>query len=161
MSVLFVICCRFYLPSVILFCFVLPSIVPWYFWGENGWYAYFTCALFRYALSLNFTWCVNSVAHLWGNKPYDRNINPVENPIVVLGAVGEGYHNYHHTFPFDYSTSELGGTWNVTTLLIDAMAWIGQAYDRKRVSHEAISRRKLRTGDGTVGFGYLQEKKSH
>lgn len=91
---------------------------------------------------------------MWGNKPYDKNINPVENPIVVIGAVGEGFHNYHHTFPFDYSTSELGGTWNVTTLFIDAMAALGLAYDRKRVSPEAIARRKQRTGDGSEWFGH-------
>lgn len=148
---------KYYLLSVALFCFAFPAVVPWYFWGESGWNAYFTCSLFRYALSLNFTWCVNSVAHMWGNKPFDKHINPVENPLVVFGAVGEGFHNYHHTFPFDYATSELGGSWNMTTMFIDSMAWIGQAYDRKRVSNDAIAKRKLRTGDGTKFFGYGQK----
>jgi len=133
---------------------VFPAVVPVLLWGESAWYAYFTCSLFRYVLSLNFTWCVNSVAHMWGNKPYDKHINPVQNPIVVIGAVGEGFHNYHHTFPFDYSTSELGGTWNLTTIFIDGMARIGWAYDRKKVSPEAIARRKQRTGDGSEWFGH-------
>ena len=32
--------------------------------------------------------------------------------------MGEGFHNYHHTFPYDYSTSEWGFRLNVTTRLV-------------------------------------------
>lgn len=65
-------------------------------------------------------------------------------------AVGEGWHNYHHTFPWDYKTSELGKySSNVTTAFIDAMAKIGWAYDLKSVSPEIIERRVRRTGDGS------------
>lgn len=53
------------------------------------------------------TWLVNSVAHMWGQRPYDAHINPSENWLVSIGAHGEGWHNYHHTFPFDYKTSEV------------------------------------------------------
>ena len=38
------------------------------------------------------TWLVNSAAHMWGNKPYDQHINPAENILVTIGAVGEGFH---------------------------------------------------------------------
>jgi stearoyl-CoA desaturase (delta-9 desaturase) len=31
----------------------------------------------RYVLGLNFTWLVNSAAHIWGKKPYDRWLNNV------------------------------------------------------------------------------------
>lgn len=67
--------------------------------------------------------------------------------MTVYGAIGEGFHNYHHTFPWDYSTSELGWRFNLTTMFINAMAAIGQAYDLKQVSPEMIIKRKLRTGD--------------
>ena len=49
--------------------------------------------------------------------------------LISLLAWGEGFHNYHHTFPYDYSTSEWGLRLNVTTRFIDTMAWLGQAYD--------------------------------
>jgi len=144
---------KLYLPSVLLMCFIVPTVVPWYFWGESAWISYFVCAIFRYALSLNATWLVNSAAHLWGNKPYDKNINPSENILVTLGAMGEGFHNYHHTFPSDYSTSEWGLRCNMTTLFIDLMAWVGLAEHRKRISREAIERRKQRTGEGSRVLG--------
>ena len=143
-------------------CFVLPALVPWYFWGDSLWTGYFTAGVMRYVLLLNATWCVNSAAHMWGNKPYDKNINPVENFLVVFSCIGEGYHNYHHVFPFDYSASEFGwsSTLNPSTLFIDAMATIGWAYDRKKMSHGHIDRRKNRTGDGSVGFGYKEVTKT-
>jgi len=31
-----------------------------------------------------------------------------EAPIVSLLAMGEGWHNYHHVFPWDYKTGEFG-----------------------------------------------------
>lgn len=79
-------------------------------------------------------------------KPYDKNINPAENMLVSLGAIGEGFHNYHHTFPQDYATSEFGMLLNPTTMFINLMAKIGWAYDLKTMSKELIAARKLRTG---------------
>ena len=57
---------------------------------------------FRYPISLNITWTVNSVAHLWGSRPYSRSVGAREVYGFVLAGFGEGYHNYHHTFPRDY-----------------------------------------------------------
>lgn len=67
---------------------------------------------------------------------------------------GEGFHNYHHTFPFDYSTSEFGYTLNITTLFIDLMCFLGLASDRKKVSKEMITARIQRTGDGSIKSGW-------
>lgn len=142
-------CFRNYLSLVLLFCFLLPSYIP-VLWGENLWNAFYVCVLLRYTFTLHVTWMVNSVAHMWGTKPYDKNINPVETKIVSFLAVGEGFHNYHHTFPWDYKTAELGGySLNITKLFIDLMAKIGWAYDLKTVSQDLIERRVKRTGDGS------------
>lgn len=69
---------------------------------------------------------------------------------VAIAAMGEGWHNYHHTFPWDYKTAELGNyRSNFTAAFIDAMAKIGLAYDLKTVSTEMIQKRVERTGDGS------------
>ena len=67
-------------------------------------------------------------------KPYDATIGPVENMSVSVLALGEGFHNYHHTFPQDYSTSEWGTSLNLTTAFIHLMAGLGWAYDLRRPS---------------------------
>nr|QLI61957.1 desaturase 2 [Streltzoviella insularis] len=71
---------------------------------------------------------------MWGNKPYDRHIMPAENWGVSAVAMGEGWHNYHHTFPWDYKAAELAYSINVTTLFLDFFALIGWAYDMKHAS---------------------------
>lgn len=67
-----------------------------------------------------------------------RNIMPVENWGVSIISMGEGWHNYHHTFPWDYKASELGMPFNVTTTLLNYFASIGWAYDMKEASPALI-----------------------
>ncbi|XP_068423954.1 stearoyl-CoA desaturase b [Clinocottus analis] len=138
---------RHYKLSVVILCFGVPMLVPWYFWGESLSVGYFVPGMLRYAVMLNATWLVNSAAHIWGNRPYDKTINPRENRLVALSAIGEGFHNYHHTFPFDYATSEFGLKMNLTTAFIDTMCFLGLAKDPKRVSKEVITARRQRTGE--------------
>lgn len=79
-----------------------------------------------------------------------RNINPTENMFVSVATCGDGWHNYHHTFPWDYKNAELlDYKLNLSTLFIDAFSLIGWAYDLKTVPAELVSKRALRTGDGT------------
>ncbi|PNI83012.1 SCD5 isoform 1 [Pan troglodytes] len=141
---------KYYKISVVLMCFVVPTLVPWYIWGESLWNSYFLASILRYTISLNISWLVNSAAHMYGNRPYDKHISPRQNPLVALGAIGEGFHNYHHTFPFDYSASEFGLNFNPTTWFIDFMCWLGLATDRKRATKPMIEARKARTGDSSA-----------
>jgi stearoyl-CoA desaturase (delta-9 desaturase) len=131
---------KYYLPLVIIGCFLFPTVVPVYFWGESAFIAFYTSALFRYCLTLHFTWLINSAAHTFGYRPYDVNITPAESVWTTVTAFGEGGHNYHHTFPQDYRTSEMAAAFNLTKLFIDFFAAIGWAYDLKTVSDEAIDR---------------------
>lgn len=66
---------------------------------------------------------------------------------VAFFSVGEGWHNYHHAFPWDYRASELGSPLNMTGYLIDWLASWGFVYDRKSASHNMIKNRVMRTGD--------------
>jgi len=141
---------RLYFPLVILGCFVIPTWLPMYLWSETFVNAFFVVAMFRYCVTLNVTWLVNSAAHMWGMKPYDQSINPSENYSVAILAVGEGWHNFHHTFPWDYKTAEFGKyRVNISTMVIDLFAMLGQAYDLKTVSPAIIKKRIERTGDGS------------
>jgi len=146
---------KFYIPLVLLVSFFLPAWVPWYYWGENFKTAFFVASIFRYVFTLNATWLVNSAAHIWGNHPYDKGINPAENPVVAFLTSGEGWHNYHHVFPWDYKAAELGNyTMNMTTLAIDIFHKIGQAYDLKTVPKNVVMSRVKRTGDGSHPYSF-------
>ena len=137
---------RYYLPLSFVLTLFLPVFIPWYFWGVHP-VTGFLVAVLRYVLTLNSTWLVNSAAHLWGSRRYDIHANPSDNRFVSFAAIGEGFHNYHHTFPYDYSTSEWGPYINITTSFIDICAALGLVYNRKQVSQEAIDRVRRRIGD--------------
>jgi len=120
---------KFYFPLAILCCFMLPTYIATYWDDFDG--GLYVAGFLRYAFTLHCTWCVNSFAHLHGDRPYDKSINPAENLMVSILAMGEGWHNYHHTYPRDYSTSEFGISkqWNPTRLFIDCCAKFGLAYN--------------------------------
>ncbi|KAI4472958.1 hypothetical protein M0802_016403 [Mischocyttarus mexicanus] len=144
-----------YIPLFALLAIGLPVFVPYYFWSESLWISFWVSFNFRFCITLNIAFFVNSVAHMWGQKPYDKNISSVENIAVSIAALGEGWHNYHHVFPWDYKTGELGDySFNITTGFIDAFARIGWAYDLKYVSPEMVRRRANKTGDGSHVWGY-------
>lgn len=72
-----------------------------------------------------------------------------ETSFVTYCTNGEGYHNYHHVFPYDYSASELGWKYNfnLSTFFIDLCAKVGLAYDLRRVPAALVANRVQRTGD--------------
>lgn len=112
--------------------------------------------IFTYVLSLNGTWLVNSAAHLWGPRPYDNRINPAENTFVSWITQGEGYHNYHHTFPWDYRAAETY-LFNTVSMWIDLGAYLGVVTDRKKPSDELIEKVMKKYGDGSGRFDHGNE----
>lgn len=78
-----------------------------------------------------------------------RYILPVESNFVSFIGFGEGWHNYHHTFPWDYRAAELNSKYNYTARFIEILKWLNLAYDLKTAPFEIIRSRSLRTGDGT------------
>ena len=116
-------------------CFVFPGLVCT-LWGDSFWNGYWVAGALRYIILLHVTWCVNSAAHLYGDHPYDTAMWPAENPIVSFGAIGEGWHNWHHKYPFDYAASEFGidKQFNPTKLFIDTCCMLGLASERKRAT---------------------------
>ncbi|KAL1492048.1 hypothetical protein ABEB36_012547 [Hypothenemus hampei] len=148
---------RLYPLLFFLFAILMPVGVPIYFWNETLWDSFWINFNVRFCTTLNIAFFVNSVAHMWGQKPYDKYISPVENLAVSIAALGEGWHNFHHVFPWDYKTGELGNRWNPSTKFIDFFAKLGWAYDLKSVSKEMIARRAKRSGDGSHIWGYGDE----
>lgn len=82
--------------------------------------------------------------------PSHRRIQPTQNVAVSIVAMGEGWHNYHHVFPWDYRAAELGGyLLNTTTLWLDLFASIGWAYDLKTPSKQLVQQVAVNHGDGS------------
>ncbi|XP_011699461.1 PREDICTED: acyl-CoA Delta(11) desaturase-like, partial [Wasmannia auropunctata] len=138
---------KWYLYMMLSCSFIIPALVPWWLWDESLWYSWHL-AIFRYCVNLNATWSVNSVAHIWGMRPYDKSLSSTNNSGVAIVTLGEGWHNYHHVFPWDYKSAEFGNYGlNLTTAFIDFFAYLGMAYDLKTVPADVIKKRVLRNGE--------------
>jgi stearoyl-CoA desaturase (delta-9 desaturase) len=61
-----------------------------------------------------------------------------DNPIIAFFTYGEGYHNYHHTFQWDYRNGIFWYQYDPTKWLIKVLSWCSLTSDLKRISPEII-----------------------
>ncbi|XP_077285501.1 acyl-CoA Delta-9 desaturase-like [Arctopsyche grandis] len=130
---------KYYNPLYFLLAIYIPVAIPVYFGNETWSTSLLICYFTRYIIALHTTWSVNSIAHIYGYKPFDKNILAVESSFVSLVTSGEGWHNYHHVFPWDYKAAELGTPLQVSTHVIDALAHFGLAYDLKQAPTNMVN----------------------
>jgi stearoyl-CoA desaturase (Delta-9 desaturase) len=97
----------------------------------------------RLVLSHHFTFFINSLAHMWGARPYSDQNTAVDNGMVALLTWGEGYHNYHHAFQADYRNGVQWWQYDPSKWLINLCAWTGLVYDRRRTPAFKIQRARL------------------
>jgi len=91
---------------------------------------YFPIALSR-VLTWHSTWFVNSLAHSFGTQPYGKSGTSRNHVFTALLTLGEGNHNYHHEFPYDYRNGIKWYDYDPTKLLIELCYKIGLAYNLK------------------------------
>jgi stearoyl-CoA desaturase (Delta-9 desaturase) len=70
-------------------------------WGDP-WGGLLVAGFLRTGIMLQATFCINSLAHLVGTRRYDQRSSARDSTLTALVTFGEGYHNFHHRFPFDY-----------------------------------------------------------
>ncbi len=55
--------------------------------------------LVRIFLQHHATWSVNSICHMYGNRPFETGDQSRNNWLIAVVALGEGWHHNHHAFP--------------------------------------------------------------
>lgn len=63
---------RYYLWIMPMLTFVLPTIALQYFLNETFAAAFFSGSLLKFMWTSHLVWAVNSVAHYFGDRPYDK-----------------------------------------------------------------------------------------
>jgi stearoyl-CoA desaturase (delta-9 desaturase) len=112
--------------------------------ATGDWLGSFTLVWWtRLLVSHHLTWFINSLAHTWGSKTYSREHSAVDNFVIAFLTVGEGYHNYHHTFASDYRNGVKWYHFDPTKWTIFVLGKLGLATDLRRFSRETIERRLL------------------
>ncbi len=91
---------RYYVVIAIAVGLLLPTLIAAQ-WGDP-WGGLLVAGFLRAAVMLQATFCVNSLAHLVGKRRYDPRSSARDSLLTALITFGEGYHSFHHRFPFDY-----------------------------------------------------------
>ncbi len=128
---------------------VLPLIIGYFHGDMLG--MFLLAGVLRLVVSHHRTFFINSFAHLWGNQPYSDANTAKDNVLVAFLTYGEGYHNYHHYFQYDYRNGVGWWQFDPTKWLIHFLSWFKLTKDLKRVSslkiQEAFVRMQFRKAD--------------
>jgi stearoyl-CoA desaturase (delta-9 desaturase) len=127
---------RHYMPLVLGLNFGIPVLLG--LWHGDILGMLLLAGVARLAISHHLTFFINSLAHIWGKQPYTDNNSSRDNGILAFLTMGEGYHNYHHSFQRDYRNGIRWWQFDPTKWLIRSMAWFGLAKNLYRTPSERI-----------------------
>jgi stearoyl-CoA desaturase (delta-9 desaturase) len=129
---------RYYWPLVILMNIVLPMSIGAVL--GDMWGGLLLIGFLRLVICHHTTFFINSLAHFWGNQPYSDRHSARDNGILALLTYGEGYHNYHHTFQWDYRNGVRWYHFDPSKWLIAALAKARLASNLKVAAPELIEK---------------------
>jgi len=140
---------KYYLIIAPFMAFVFPTLVAGLGWGD--WMGgYFYAGALRLLFVHHSTFCVNSVAHYFGEQSFDDHRSPRDSWVTALLTLGEGYHNFHHEFPNDYRNGIRTFDYDPTKWLIRGLNMIGLTSRLKTFPTNEIKK----------GVVLMQEKKN-
>lgn len=123
---------RMFKPLVVVSLFAPPAIGGLLTWSWHGALtAFFWASLVRLALLHHVTWSINSICHVYGQRPFrthtaDRAANFW--PLAVI-SFGESWHNSHHADPTCARHGVLPGQLDPSARLIWLLEKAGWVHD--------------------------------
>jgi len=132
---------RHYVALVLVTNFGFPLLAGWAVGDVLG--TFLLAGVLRLVLSHHFTFFINSLAHMWGSRPYTDENTARDNPVLAIFTHGEGYHNFHHIFAHDYRNGIRWYQWDPTKWMVAGFARLGLATNLKRTPDFQIQRALL------------------
>jgi stearoyl-CoA desaturase (Delta-9 desaturase) len=132
---------RYYVPLALAANLGLPVAAGLLF--HDLWGMLILAGVLRLVWSHHVTFFINSLAHMWGNRPYTEDNSARDNPVLAVITYGEGYHNFHHSFAHDYRNGVRWWQWDPTKWMIAALQVIGLTRRLKRTPVFQIQRALL------------------
>ncbi len=99
--------------------------------------------LLRLVVNHHLTFFINSLAHYWGRRPYTAENTARDNDLIAVFTYGEGYHNFHHLFQWDYRNGVRWWQFDPTKWWIAGWSAVGITRGLKRVPEFKIQRAML------------------
>jgi stearoyl-CoA desaturase (delta-9 desaturase) len=135
---------RYYAVVAIAVGLLMPALIAG-LWGDF-WGGLLVAGFLRAAILLQATFCVNSLAHLLGSQRYDAKASARDSVITAFLTFGEGYHSFHHRFPFDYRNGARWWQFDPSKWLIWSMARVRLAGRLRTASAVTVANASSRVG---------------
>ena len=123
---------RHYLAWAIFSGVLFPTALGALAGNALGAFIFTVCV--RLTLIHHATFCINSFAHKFGTATHDVHATARDNWFMALLTNGEGYHNFHHSFPTDYRNGVRWYHWDPSKWAIAVLARLGLAWDLQKAS---------------------------
>jgi stearoyl-CoA desaturase (delta-9 desaturase) len=95
----------------------------------------------RIFLCHQLTFCINSLCHFFGRRPYDTRDESRNLAWLVPFTLGEAWHNNHHAFPTSARHGLGRRQFDPSAIVISAMERLGLVWDVVRISPERQARK--------------------
>jgi len=117
----------------------MGGLLTWSWQGALS--AFFWAGLVRVGLLHHVTWSINSICHVYGERPFEvRQGDKAANfwPLALL-SFGESWHNLHHADPTSARHGVLRGQIDISARVIWLLEKLGAAYDVRWPKPERIA----------------------
>jgi len=133
-------------PAWVLASLLLPAILGFTIGGSLA--AAFSGFIFgglaRVFLANQAAWCVGSISHMVGSRPFANRDDSANNwPVAVL-TFGEGLQNNHHAFPSAYKHAMRWWEPDLSGWLLAVLAKAGIVWDLRMPDRQTIDKRMRR-----------------
>lgn len=132
---------KHYTLLAVLTNFGIPLAIG--YMSGDVWGVFLLAGLLRLVISHHFTFFINSWAHISGSQPYTDQNTARDNPVMALFTWGEGYHNFHHIFQYDYRNGVKWWHYDPTKWLIYGMSKLGLARKLRRIPRFIIEKAEV------------------
>lgn len=132
---------NYYLPIVLIANFGITGFLGWLNGDILG--MMLIAGVARLVMVHHVTFFINSLAHMWGSRPYTDTNTARDNGILAFFTFGEGYHNFHHIFEYDYRNGIHWWQFDPTKWLIKSLSWVKLTTNLRKTPEERIEKAKL------------------
>ncbi|WP_041246289.1 acyl-CoA desaturase [Brumicola nitratireducens] len=132
---------KYYLPIVLVSNFGICILLGWLNGDILG--MVLLAGVTRLVLVHHVTFFINSLAHMWGSRPFTDKNSARDNGILAFFTFGEGYHNFHHIFEYDYRNGVKWWQFDPTKWMIKGLSYVGLTNNLRTCPEERIEKAKL------------------
>ncbi len=103
---------------------------------------FLTGGVLRLVLGQHATWCINSLCHLIGTRPFRTGDRSTNNAWLALPTLGGSWHNNHHAFPTTASNQLRWWQLDPCGWIIRGFAALGWATDVKKPTRSQVAAKR-------------------